>query len=355
MDTNININEIHKYFSQNSKSTFKKENNNYCRTKIINYSYFSVNEATICHKISKIPYYSNYFSILQDYELLNISQLNDDFINKLKNINDTKYYLFKYDDRYSITFSDFIYNHTSIKLLLFNLINSISHILLGLDLLNKNNICFFNITPQNIIFLKSYREKPVLSNFSLSLYLNKLDYNYFSTILNKLEDFTYQPLEVNILFYFVNNNMITISYSFIEEFCENYMKNISILNLFSENYKKKYKEACIETMKKYINKPKQYIIDDILERNDKWDVYAISVIYIQLFGYISHIFSLKATFISKITLELSKNIHPDSNKRMTLEKTNEIVNKLFNEQKDWSFVNNLDNTKLQQLFDTLER
>ena len=163
----------------------------------------------------------------------------------------------------------------------------------------------------------------------LSLRLNKLDYKYISNFLTKITNFTYQSFEINLLFYFVNNNLITISYSFIEEFCENYIKNLTFLELFSENYKKIYKEQCIETLKKYINKPKNDIITDILEKNDKWDVYSISLIYLHIFGCISRVFSLKGTFISKITLELSKNLHPDSNKRMTLERTMEVFNELL--------------------------
>jgi hypothetical protein len=351
MDTNINITSIIKYFSPNTKSL----TNNNCRTKIVNHSYLSVNEATICHKIKKIPYYSNYFSILKDYELVNISQLNNDIVNQLKNVNENKYYIFKYEDKYSIKLTDFIYEQKSIKTLLYTLINSISHILSGLHVLNENDICYFNITPENIIFLNSYREKPLLTKFGSSLYINRLDFNYISNIITNLKDFTYQPLEVNILFYFVNSNIVTISYSFIEEFCEIFIKNLSILKIFSENYKKIYREQCAETLKKYINKPKQYIINDILERNNKWDVYAISIIYLQLFGSMTRVFSLKDTFISKITLELSKNIHPDSDKRMTLERTNEMIDNLLNEQTDWSFVNNLNNNKLQQLFDELDK
>ena len=104
-------------------------------------------------------------------------------------------------------------------------------------------------------------------------------------------------------------------------------------------------------MKKYINLPKKQIIDDILERNNKWDVYGISIIFIQLFGCISGIFSLKGTFVSKITLELSKNLHPDSDKRLSLEDTLKNFNKLLNEQEDWKFINNLKNSKLENLFD----
>lgn len=351
METNIDISTIKNYFSRD------RENENilsgFLRTKIVNYSHFSINEANISYKISQIPYYSNFFSILEDYDELNISQLNENIIEKLKNVNDVKYYLFKYSDRNSIDFIDFLYNSKSIKKLIFDIIIMFPHLFHALHLLNENNICFFDISPKNIIYLENYREKPVLSNFKLSLQLNRVDYTYISHILNKLEDFTYQPFEIHILFNFVNDHMVTISDDFIKDFCENFVENFNILRLFSENYKNTYKAQCIETMKKYINLDRKEIIHDILDRKNKWDVYGISIIFLQLFACISRVFSLKGTFISKITLELSKNLHPDSDKRMTLEDTMTIFNKLLNEQHDWQFVNKLDNSKLQQLFDEI--
>ena len=346
MYTNINISTINKYFSQNKE----KQSKNY-RTKIVNYSHFSINEANICDKIKQIPYYSNYFTILDDYDALNISQLNENIIEKLKNMDSSKYFLFKYSDKNSIDFIDFLYGFTSIKKLIFDIINSFQYLLTGLHILNENNICFFDISPKNIVFLENFREKPVIKNFKLSLNIKHFNYLYFSNILNKLDDFTYQPLEIHILYYFVKHDIKTISYGFIEEFCENYLENLNIMRLFSDTYKKNYKENCIETMRKYINLSKEQIIDDILERKDKWNVYGISMMYLQIFGCISRIFSLKGTFVSKITLELSKNLHPNSDKRMSLEKTLETFNKLLNEEENWSFVNKLDNLKLKQLFD----
>ena len=59
MDTNINISTINRYFSRKKEKQISN-----VRTKIVNNSYFSINEANISHKISKIPYYSNFFSIL---------------------------------------------------------------------------------------------------------------------------------------------------------------------------------------------------------------------------------------------------------------------------------------------------
>jgi hypothetical protein len=108
-------------------------------------------------------------------------------------------------------------------------------------------------------------------------------------------------------------------------------------------------------MRKYINRPTKEIIDDILERNDKWDVYGISVLFLHIFGCISRVFSLKGTFISKITIELTRNIHPNSDERMSLKETINKFNKYLNEENDWTFVNNLDNNKLPKLFDELEK
>lgn len=352
METNINISTINRYFSQDFNTNSKP---NKYRTKITNKSVYSINEVNIGHKISQIPYYSNYFSILEDYEYLNYTQLNENIIEKLKNTENIVYFLFKYNDINSYDFTDYLYNFNSIKKLIFGIINIFPHILKGLNTLNVNNICFFNISPENLIFLENYREKPVFGNFSLSLQLSKLDYKYILHFVNKINNFSYQPFEIHLLYYFLNTNMETISYSFIEELCEEYIKNLNILRLFSENYKNTYKKTCIETMKKYINKPKNIIIDDILERNSKWDVYGISILFLQIFGCISRIFSLKDTLMSKITLELSKNIHPDSDKRMSLDKTLEQIEKLINDQEDWSFINKLNNDKLVELFDDLSK
>jgi hypothetical protein len=358
METNINISNINKYFFPNSS----KIKPIIYRNKIVNYSNISVNEANICHRVKKIPYFSNYFSVLEDYEPLNISQLNEKIpetqinsLKNLKNIEHNEYYLFKYNDKNSLDFIDYVYNSTQFKKLIFDCINSFQHILSGLNVLNENNICFLNISPKNIVFLENYREKPVLKNFRFSLNLNRLDYTYFSEIINNIDDFTYLPIEIHVLYYIFKNNLTTISYSFIEEFCENFIENLSILRLFSEKYKKSYKEQCIDFLRKYINRNKDDIIDDLLERNEKWDIYSISMLFLQIFGCISRVFSLKGTFVSKITIELSKNLHPNSDNRYTIENTLNIFNKYLNEENDWSFVNNIDNNKLPKLFDELSK
>jgi DNA-binding transcriptional regulator GbsR (MarR family) len=127
------------------------------------------------------------------------------------------------------------------------------------------------------------------------------------------------------------------------------------LHLFSDKFKNSYSELCKESLRKYINKSKKEIIQHILEQNDKWDVYSLSILYLHILGNISRVFSLKQPFISKIVIELTKNINPEPSKRMSLDELKEIYYTLFNEEKDWSFVNKLQNDKMKLLFENLEK
>jgi hypothetical protein len=155
---------------------------------------------------------------------------------------------------------------------------------------------------------------------------------------------------VHVLFYLIQNNLSTISYSFIEEVCEEFVKKLSFLVLFSEKFGVSYKDACVASLKKYINKPQTEIILDILEHSDKWDVYSLSVLYLHIFGNISRVFSLQPSFISKITTELSKNTHPNPAKRSSLDDLFANYTRLLGEENDWSFANKLPREKMPQLF-----
>ena len=350
MNTNIEITNIYTHFFPNSNllDTDGKNYKNQYKTKLINQCFYSINEANISDEIKNIPYYSNNFAIIEDYDFVNISQLNENIIEKL-NLYENKYLIFKYKNEKLIKFNDFIFNFTNPKLFIFHTIESFSYLLQSLIILNNNNICFFNLSPKNITFNLDCGEKPFIKNFQLSLQVLKLNEPYIINIINKLNDYTHKPLEVHILFYLIQNNFNTISYSLIEEVCEKFINNLSILNLFSDKYKENYKISCIE----YLKQSKSDIIIDILKQNNKWDVYSLSVLYLHIFGNISKVFSLKDTFISKITVELSKNIHPEPSKRSSLEKLSENFNKLFSLEKNWSFVNKLSVNKMPQLFDIL--
>jgi len=130
---------------------------------------------------------------------------------------------------------------------------------------------------------------------------------------------------------------------------------LQVLNFFSEKYKESYKNSCIEVLKKYINKSKNEIIEDILTYHDKWDVFSLSVLYLHIFCTISKVFSLKQTFINKMILVLSKNIHPNPIIRNSLENLLEFYDKFFDNEHDWSYINKLSSNMMPTLFNYLEK
>jgi len=358
MPKNIEISNINTHFllnsdpqSQQQSITSKKKYN----TKLISRCFYSINEITICSKIKHMRYYSNKYVILEEYNFVNISQLNDQYIDKCKLNNDDKYYIFNYYDDRLVTLNSILFNIDNPKSFILTMLVSFSSILNSLLNLNNNNICFFNLSPENIVFNLDYREKPLIRNFQTSLIIPNIDIPYIANIIKKTNDYVHKPLEVHIIFYLIQNNISSVSYSFILEVCENFIKNASFLTLFSNEFIYSYKESCIASLVKYINRPTNEIIASILKTVDKWDVYSISVLYLHIFNSINNVFSLNDTFISKISCVLLKNISPDPLNRLNLQELSDMYDIIFNSNLNWSFVDNLSRDKMTSLFDILSK
>ena len=141
---NIEISSLQKHFllktekndktGKNDKIVEKKKNN------IVEHNFYSVNEANISHKIKKIPYYSNYFMILEDYDYINISSgQNFEKIDKTK-----QYLLFTYK-KHLFSFDKFLFQLNP-KLLIFNMISTFSYLLQSFIHLIMQNIVYFQFS-----------------------------------------------------------------------------------------------------------------------------------------------------------------------------------------------------------------
>ena len=100
MNTNIEITNMKiNFFIKNIKDLENKDEiiKQYV-TKIKKYCFYSINEANISDKIKKISYYTNNFSIIEDYDFLNISQINECYVEKIKLDKNIKYLIFKYSN-----------------------------------------------------------------------------------------------------------------------------------------------------------------------------------------------------------------------------------------------------------------
>ena len=356
MNTNIDVSLINRQIiRKNYKDTHEKQK----ITRICLYDFFSINEIKVCKKILKIPYCIHYFDTMYDFDFIKvvgeIKGINID-IDKIDGINTTngdKYILCQYNDEKKVTFNEYLFNLKNPKLVISRIFESYSYLLSSLIKLNVVNICFFDLSTESIVFPACM--KPVLKTFQNCLLTDLLDELYIGKIISKITNFTYKPLEVHVLFYLIINNEETLSYSLIDIICDNYVKNMDVLSLFSQNYRETYQKTSIEWLTKYINKPKSVIISDILSYSKYWDNYSISVLYLLIIGNVCKLFSLKDTILNKFTTNLIKNIHPNPLKRETLEGSLEKYDKLFEESHDLSFIKNITQENMEKLVIVLQK
>jgi hypothetical protein len=347
LEKEINIDEEHEETEENTKTT---------RNYICLYDFYCLNNIKISKKIKQNLYFTQYYDVLKEYSTLKVGQLSQkilDYYDILDSENSQKHILLHYNNNNFITFNAFLFNLPNPALIVSHIIESYEHLLNSFLKLQENNICYFNFSLKNIVFDKNH--KPILKNFDLSLIKEDLNPQYLVKILDKISDFTYKPLEIHVIFYLIKNDENTLSYNSIELISRNFVDNMTILTLFSKNYKESYFLNCMEFLKRYINNPRISIIEDILEYIDTWDNYSLSILYLHLFGNMTRVFSLKDNFISKMTIMLTKNICPDPLKRDSIEKTRINYELLYKQFTDWNFVKQITNEKIELLFDILKK
>jgi hypothetical protein len=353
---NINIDLIENLIIE--KKTNKSVENNIENTFICLYDFFCINNIKISEKIKEK------YSLLNKYQIINtctsitigevfqqIYQFNMNDITNSK-----KYVLLEYNKLNFTKFDTFLFNLPNPKLFIFYVIDSYIYLLNSLLELEHINVCFFNLSSKNILFGKN--DKPILTNFETCLLLeNNSNINanaiYLCKIIEKIEDYTHKPIEIHVIFYLIKNNEDTLTFSSIESICENFVKNISILDFFSQNYKENYYKACVDCLKKYINIPKIDIINAFLQFSNTWDNYSLSILYLHIIVNTTRCFMLKGTFLNKLSIILSKIIIPNALLRETLTNTIHNVNVLFYEFNDWEYIKLIPKEKMQILYESL--
>jgi len=355
----INLELVEKYLKNKTKNINKDDKQS--ETSICLYDFFCLNNIKICEKIKEKYNLTSKYYIVNSSSQITFGEVTEKHIyynnnnnnnnNNINNYND-KYVLLHYNKEERVDFDDFLIKLKTPKLFIFHILDSYSFLLNSLLNLEQINVCFFNLSTTNVFFGKN--NKPMLRNFSTSLLLDKCcDIAYFSKMFDEINNYTYKPIEIHVIFYLIKNNEDSLSFSAIDSISNNFVKNMSILSLFSQQYRENYYRTSMDCLKKYINKPKSEIIKQILTYSHTWDNYELSILYLHIVENITRTFSLKGTFINKLTNVLSKNIGPEPSKRETLTKSIEIFDELFDEFSDWDYINTIPEEKMEKLYKNL--
>ena len=259
--------------------------------------------------------------------------------------------LCKYLQSKTVDFDEFFLSLPSPKLIVFHVIDSYYHLLNSFYRLQQNSICYYNFSPEYLLFDEYY--KPKITKFDKSIQTDRVNEQIIIFLIRGTKDFTHKPLEVHLLFYLIANNVDLLTDDLMVTICDTFIENLAILHLFSQQYKDLHRNECLSLLTRYSNKRRTEIIADVLKYIDTWDNYGISMLYLHLIGNITSAFSLKGTIMSKLIALLTKNISPTPETRNTIQNTISIYKKLYCDFKDWSFVDQIQDTAIDVLRDKL--
>ena len=112
-------------------------------------------EIKINEIILNIPFYYNYFSLFTNWGFINDSFINEnyfDFINNNEERKNSKYILIEREKNELIDFHIFFQNSKNIYEFIYKFIHSYKNLLYTINILNNNNICYFDLKYDKISF-----------------------------------------------------------------------------------------------------------------------------------------------------------------------------------------------------------
>lgn len=330
-------------------SLFKTSKDKYV-SKIQKDSFSSKNEIFIGDLIKTQPYYLNHFVPVVDSEKIEISQIDDEDVNEcrvLKKNKDESFVNLKIFYIKGKNFLDYIITTKSSD---FNfvtlLINSYNHLLNSLNMLLELKIVHYDLKGNNIMF-NEVNKLPLILDFGLSIKIDLLKTDTISKYF-----YVYAPeyvpwsLEIHYLCFLVKENAnptMKDLESMINRFIFNDTHPVNIL--FSNKFIQKYKQLCMLQLMRYKEMGPVDSISYILSFWHTWDNYALSMIYMSFFYYIYSDKIPKQEFIKILLETLLMNIHPNPEKRLTVQETslkfNEKLLDFVSNMKNFKFISNL--------------
>ena len=291
-------------------------------------TFFLQNEINVYNILKTIKNNNKFFYIFETIEPIHYNEINEkspalEYSTTIKNTNT---YLVSYVDKkfYSIDdiFSIYSNNIQRVRFLM----NSYKKLLQCIDILLTNNIVHNNISLSSIGVDES--KDCFLFKFDLSIITQKVNVNveYVSKYF-----FTYNPtyyywgLELHALSYLTSNKLSTFTLLHIETLLEDVIKNNKLLSKFGNNIKTSYELEGKKYLCKFINKPLEYIVSEIMQYSATWDNYRLSIVYLEI---LIKYFDISNKFIQRFIKILLINSHFNPLLRNDILKTMNIFDEM---------------------------
>lgn len=346
--------------NKNAVKSCKKHTNSITKT-----SFFSLNDIQISQRILQIPNYSRYFAPVLKNSFVNLAEIDDENFERCKKISEENSHIqiTRLNIPESLSFYEVFYSNRKklvkpgeniIKFKIsdktnkiiktektekintikerkefLKLINSYKHLLEGADLLNNENIININFHPSTLVFRDNL---PVIERLDECFHFPTMNEERKSYLFSDYQaKNVFLPLEAHVICFLIDNKLDSLSFSSIEEICEDCRRRIASLSCFSKAFLDQYKEAAHFSLQTLTNKPKADIISEMLEKCTSWNNYGISILFLVL---LRDIFKNSSgfpqnSFFSQFSQILTLGINPIPDKRPTSSQNISLFNEIL--------------------------
>lgn len=183
----------------------------------------------------------------------------------------------------------------------------------SIQLLIKFKIVHYDLKENNILIEKRH-QLPYIIDFGLSIDVSRLQEHPWSekqeehsnstihsdilyhTQSSKLFQYNYLwrqhfyvhapdyflwPIEIHLMTYLINEND-TLTQESLHNICYEYVSNNKAIAYMSRDFKKKMFKLSISTFSRFIDKPRETVLNELLKYWDKWDIYAVNIMFLKI-------------------------------------------------------------------------
>lgn len=93
-------------------------------------------------------------------------------------------------------------------------------------------------------------------------------------------DYFLWPIEVHLMTYLINESD-TLTQDSLQKICYEYVSNNKAIAYMSREFKKKTFEISVATFSRFIDQPREQVLNELLKYWDKWDIYAVNIMFLK--------------------------------------------------------------------------
>jgi hypothetical protein len=93
-------------------------------------------------------------------------------------------------------------------------------------------------------------------------------------------DYFLWPIEAHIMTYLINENE-TLTNTALRKLCYTYVKNNKAIAYTSTYFKKRLFDMSVATFSRFIEQPRETVLNELLKYWDKWDIYAVNIMFLK--------------------------------------------------------------------------